>query len=91
MTVGWPILLVGLGSVLAGWFYTAKPFALGYSRLGETEVFFFMGPVMVLGSFYVKAIERRDLNNFNPQLSLECRIEGGDPTFDLRRGYGEGC
>lgn len=52
--VGWPVLLIGVGSVLAGWFYTAKPFSFGYRGLGEVEVFFFMGPVMVLGSFYVQ-------------------------------------
>ena len=53
--VGWPILLIGVGSILAGWFYTAKPFSFGYRGLGEAEVFFFMGPCMVLGSFYVQA------------------------------------
>jgi len=52
--VGWPILLIGVTSVLAGWFYTAKPFSFGYRGLGEVEVFFFMGPVMLLGSFYVQ-------------------------------------
>lgn len=59
LKVGWPVLLIGVGSVLAGWFYTAKPFSLGYRGLGEAEVFLFMGPVMVLGSFYLHA---RSLN-----------------------------
>ena len=53
--LGWFILLIGVASILAGWFYTAKPLALGYSGLGEPEVFFFMGPIMVLGSYYVQA------------------------------------
>jgi 1,4-dihydroxy-2-naphthoate octaprenyltransferase len=51
---GWFILLIGVVSVLAAWFYTAKPFALGYSGLGELEVFIFMGPVIVIGSYYVQ-------------------------------------
>jgi 1,4-dihydroxy-2-naphthoate octaprenyltransferase len=51
---GWFILLIGVASVLAAWFYTAKPLALGYSGLGEPEVFFFMGPIMVIGSYYVQ-------------------------------------
>jgi len=55
LRAGWFILLIGVASVLAAWFYTAKPFALGYSGLGEPEVFFFMGPVMVIGSYYVQA------------------------------------
>jgi len=54
LTVGWFILLIGVASVLAAWFYTAKPLALGYSGLGEPEVFFFMGPIMVIGSYYVQ-------------------------------------
>ncbi len=53
--VGWVILVVGLTSVLAAWFYTAKPLALGYRGLGEPEVFVFMGPVMVAASYYVQA------------------------------------
>lgn len=50
--VGWPILFLGLLSFLAGFFYSAGPLAsLG---LGELTVFMFMGPVMVMGSYYVQ-------------------------------------
>ncbi len=56
--VGWVILIVGLASVLAAWFYTAKPLSLGYRGLGELEVFIFMGPVMVAAAYYVQV---RDL------------------------------
>jgi len=52
--VGLIILALGLASILAGWFYTAKPFCLGYRGLGEPEVFIFMGPVMVVASYYVQ-------------------------------------
>jgi len=53
--VGIIILAVGLVSLSFAWFYTAKPFALGYRGLGEPEVFIFMGPVMVLSAYYVQA------------------------------------
>lgn len=48
------ILYLGIFSVLAGWFYTAGPAAFAYTGLGEIVVFVFMGPVMVLGSYYVQ-------------------------------------
>ena len=52
--VGWPILALGLASVAAGYFYTASPFHLAYRGLGEAVVFTFMGPVIVMGSYYVQ-------------------------------------
>jgi 1,4-dihydroxy-2-naphthoate octaprenyltransferase len=51
---GWPVLALGGASVLAGYFYTASPFSLAYRGLGEVVVFVFMGPVIVLGSYYVQ-------------------------------------
>ena len=52
-TRGLFILYLGIFSVLAGWFYTAGPAAFAYTGLGELVVFIFMGPVMVLGSYFV--------------------------------------
>jgi 1,4-dihydroxy-2-naphthoate octaprenyltransferase len=49
------ILWLGIFSVLAGWFYTAGPVAFAYVGLGEVIVFIFMGPIMVLGSYFVQA------------------------------------
>ncbi len=48
------ILWIGILSVLAGWFYTAGPYSFAYNALGEVVVFIFMGPIMVLGSYYVQ-------------------------------------
>lgn len=56
-TRGLFILWLGIFSVLAGWFYTAGPFAFAYTGLGEVVVFLFMGPVIVLGSYFVLAQE----------------------------------
>jgi 1,4-dihydroxy-2-naphthoate octaprenyltransferase len=51
---GWPVLALGVASVLAGYFYTASPFSLAYRGLGEVVVFIFMGPVIVMGAYYVQ-------------------------------------
>jgi 1,4-dihydroxy-2-naphthoate octaprenyltransferase len=53
---GWPILAIGIPSVAAGYFYTARPVALAYVALGELTVFLFMGPVIVVGTYYVMAL-----------------------------------
>jgi 1,4-dihydroxy-2-naphthoate polyprenyltransferase len=48
------LLLLGLASVAAGFFYTAAPVSLAYIGLGELTVFLFMGPVIVTGAYYVQ-------------------------------------
>ncbi len=50
---GWPIVIVGLASILCGVIYTAGPFPLGYNGLGDIFVLIFFGPVAVGGTFYV--------------------------------------
>lgn len=54
---GWPVLAAGVASVLAGYFYTGSPIRYGRRGLGEVVVFFFMGPVMVMGAYYVQLEE----------------------------------
>jgi len=51
---GWPLALICLASVGVAYGYSAGPLPLGHVGLGEPLVFVFMGPVMVLGSFYVQ-------------------------------------
>jgi len=50
---GWPIFVLGFSGMLAGYFYTAKPVGFKYLALGDIGVFWLMGPLMVIGSFYV--------------------------------------
>jgi 1,4-dihydroxy-2-naphthoate octaprenyltransferase len=50
---GWPILLLGLIGIAGGFFYTGTPVAFKYLGLGDLYVFLLMGPLMVIGSFFV--------------------------------------
>lgn len=49
---GWPLLVVGLSSMIAAVAYTAGPYPLGYHGLGDVFVFLFFGPVAVVGTEY---------------------------------------
>jgi 1,4-dihydroxy-2-naphthoate octaprenyltransferase len=51
---GWPMLAVGLVSVAVAYLYSGGPKPIGTLGLGEPFVFVFMGPVMVMGSYYVQ-------------------------------------
>lgn len=50
---GWPILLLGLVGLAGGFFYSALPVGYKYRGLGDPFVFVLMGPLMVIGSFFV--------------------------------------
>ena len=54
---GWPILVIGVLSILSGIAYTGGPFPLGYNGLGDLFVFIFFGVVAVMGTYYVQALE----------------------------------
>jgi 1,4-dihydroxy-2-naphthoate polyprenyltransferase len=56
LRAGWPILVIGVLSILSGIFYTAGPRPLGYIGLGEVFAFVFFGPVAVAGTYYVQAL-----------------------------------
>ncbi|MCP4229209.1 MAG: 1,4-dihydroxy-2-naphthoate octaprenyltransferase, partial [bacterium] len=53
---GWPVVVIGLLSMISGALYTAGPYPLGYHGLGDIFVLIFFGPVALAGTYYVQAL-----------------------------------
>jgi 1,4-dihydroxy-2-naphthoate octaprenyltransferase len=51
---GWPILAACIASLAVAYLYSGGPMPLGRMGLGQPLVFFFMGPLMVAGTWYVQ-------------------------------------
>jgi 1,4-dihydroxy-2-naphthoate octaprenyltransferase len=49
------ILILGIIGVFLAYFYTAKPFQIGYGSWGELAVGVGFGPLMLMGAYYVQA------------------------------------
>lgn len=54
---GWPIIAIGMASILVAVAYTGGPWPLGYHGLGDPMVFLFFGIIAVMGATYVQTLE----------------------------------
>ncbi|HET6749916.1 MAG TPA: prenyltransferase, partial [Actinomycetes bacterium] len=52
---GWPVVVLGLLGLVGGFGYTAPPLQYKFRALGLPLVFLLMGPLMVVGAYYVVA------------------------------------
>lgn len=50
---GWPLLLIGLSSLILAYGYTGGPFPLAYLGLGDLFVILYFGIIAVTTSFYI--------------------------------------
>ncbi len=53
---GWPIVVVGILSIVFGILYTGGPFALAYKGIADIFVLFFFGPIAVHGTYYLQTM-----------------------------------
>lgn len=53
---GLPIIIIGILSIVFAILYTAGPFPLAYTGLGDIFVLLFFGPVSVVGTFYLQTL-----------------------------------
>lgn len=51
---GWPLLVIGIASVVCGYAYTGGPYPLGYNGLGDIFVFIFFGLIAVGATAFVQ-------------------------------------
>ncbi|OAM88086.1 1,4-dihydroxy-2-naphthoate polyprenyltransferase [Termitidicoccus mucosus] len=103
---GWPLLAIGVTSILCGIAYTGGPFPLAYNGLGDVFVFVFFGLVAVGATYFVQtgtltldamlvasAIGLLSVNILlvNNYRDMETDAKAGKRTLIVRFGRGVAC
>ncbi|MFT4547731.1 MAG: 1,4-dihydroxy-2-naphthoate octaprenyltransferase [Verrucomicrobiales bacterium] len=72
---GWPIIAIGVVSMLCAYAYTGGPFPLAYRGMGEVFVVAFFGVVAVMGTVFVHTGEWHDEGwLMGAQVGLLCAV-----------------
>lgn len=66
---GWLLLLLGVIGLFGGYFYTGGPVSYKYRGLGELLITLLMGPLMVMGAYFVQT-QKVELLPFVVSLSV---------------------
>ncbi len=53
---GWPIVLIGICSIVFGLLYTGGKYSLAYLGIADVFVLIFFGPVAVAGTYFVQSL-----------------------------------
>ncbi len=56
-SAGWPIVVVGVASIIGALIYTGGPWPAGYHALGDLMTFVYFGVIAVVGTYFVQAGE----------------------------------
>lgn len=54
---GWPVVAVGVASIIGALIYTGGPWPAGYHALGDLMTFVYFGVIAVVGTYFVQAGE----------------------------------
>lgn len=70
---GWPIVAVGVASIVAAIVYTGGPWPIGYHALGDVFVFTFFGLAAVVGTAYVQ-LDRAPALAWTAAIPIGCTV-----------------
>ena len=71
---GWPVIVIGVLSILASWAYSAGPWPFGRYGLADPLFFLFFGTMSVIGTYYVQAAAVLGVEHWRQALPLTALV-----------------